>query len=177
MTTTNPYSPPRAAVNDLEDEDVGFSDPKIWSASGRIGRLRYMAYMMMGYLIFAVIGGVTAVASPKLGAPVLASLLFGVGGIAYLVLVVFSAIQRSHDMDWSGWTILLAIIPLVGLIWIFKGGTPGGNRFGAPPSPNTLGVKIAGSLFPAVFVIGILAAIALPAYQQYVARAHAAQGR
>ena len=43
--------------------------------------------------------------------------------------------------------LLLALIPFVGLIWIFKGGTPGSNRFGAPAPANTLGVKILGLLW------------------------------
>ena len=80
-------------------------------------------------------------------------------------------------MNLSGWFSLLALIPLVGLVWVFKGGTPGANRFGAPPPPNTLGVKIIACVFPLIFVIGILAAIALPAYQQYTVKARAAQAR
>jgi hypothetical protein len=78
-------------------------------------------------------------------------------------------------MDWSGWTILLAIIPLVGLIWLFKAGSPGENRFGAPPPPNTTGVKVLGLIFPLIAFIGIVAAIALPAYQTYVKRAQESQ--
>jgi Tfp pilus assembly major pilin PilA len=41
--------------------------------------------------------------------------------------------------------------------------------------PNTRAVKILAWVFPAFFVLGIVAAIALPAYQQYVMRAKAAQ--
>jgi hypothetical protein len=72
--------------------------------------------------------------------------------------------------------ILLMIIPFVAFIWLFKAGTQGANRFGAPPPPNTTGVKILGYSFPVLIVLfGILAAIALPAYQDYVRRAQEAQ--
>jgi Tfp pilus assembly major pilin PilA len=38
-------------------------------------------------------------------------------------------------------------------------------------------VKILAFLFPAIMVIGILAAVALPAYQSYTKRAKASQGQ
>ena len=69
-------------------------------------------------------------------------------------------------MDWSGWTVLLTIIPLVGLIWVFKAGSAGANNYGGPPPPNTTGVKILGLLMPVLFVVGILAAIAIPGVRQ-----------
>ena len=61
------------------------------------------------------------------------------------------------------------------LIWIFKSGTKGRNRFGAPPPPNGMGVLIGAWLLPVITVLGILAAVALPAYQGYTTRAKAAQ--
>src|SRR5690606_18127556 len=101
-----------------------------------------------------------------------------IGGIvmiaAYLVMIVFTVfttIKRSHDMNWNGWTCLLTIIPLVALIWVFKPGTIGRNDYGAPPPPNTAIVKILGLLLPALFLIGVLAAIAIPAYVEYQNRA------
>ena len=175
MTTMNPYSPPRAKVQDSQDGEVDFQEPKVWSARGRIGRLRFLAYTMCAYVAFALVSAIGAFLTPSLSSPIVATALMGIAFLGYLALLLLSAIQRAHDMDWSGWMALIALIPLVGLIWIFKGGTPGENRFGAPPTPNPRGVKIAAMLFPVVFIIGILAAIALPQYQAYVQRAHAAQ--
>ena len=80
-------------------------------------------------------------------------------------------IQRSHDMNLSGWWSIAAFIPLIGLVWIFKGGTPGANRWGAPPPPDGWGVRIFGLIGPIVFVVGVLAAVAIPAYQDYTKRA------
>jgi len=43
-------------------------------------------------------------------------------------------VRRLHDLDKSGWFILLNFIPLVGaiilLVWYCTKGTPGPNRFG-----------------------------------------------
>ncbi|HVY24611.1 MAG TPA: DUF805 domain-containing protein [Steroidobacteraceae bacterium] len=171
MADSNRYSPPQAEVSDITVEAESFQPVKLWSTQGRIGRLRYLAYSIGATFVFAFfVGLLTAI----IGKPVVGVVMI----LAYIPLMLFTlliAIQRSHDMNWSGWTILLAIIPFVGLIWIFKAGTQGRNDYGDPPPPNTLVVKILGALFPIVMLIGILAAIALPAYQSYVKRAQAAQ--
>jgi uncharacterized membrane protein YhaH (DUF805 family) len=167
---SNPYSAPRSEVADVTGAQE-FQPVRMWSAGGRIGRLRYLAYTMGASLAVGfVAGAATALLGPTIGT--------AIALIAYVPLLVFGVfimIQRSHDMDWSGWMILLALIPLVGLIWIFKPGTAQGNRFGAPPPPNTLGVKILACLFPVFVVLGIAAAIAIPAYDDYVQRAQGVQ--
>jgi uncharacterized membrane protein YhaH (DUF805 family) len=175
MSTVNPYAPPQAAVADVLEDDGAVQPVRTWSSKGRVGRLRYLAHFTGAYFLFAFFVGGLRGGMAALGMEVLGNVLLGLGFIVFMVFAVLKGIQRSHDMDWSGWTILLGFIPLVGFIWIFKGGTPGANRFGAPPPPNTLGVKILGFFFPAVMVIGILAAIALPAYSDYQKRAKAAQ--
>jgi uncharacterized membrane protein YhaH (DUF805 family) len=163
--STNPYTAPRAAVSDIEVEQE-YQEIRMWSASGRIGRLRYLAYSTGATLLAGVFAGLATAVDPTIGT--LVSLVAYCGA---LVFSVIAGIKRSHDMDWSGWTFLLALIPIVGLIWVFKSGTPGANSHGAPPPPNTTGVKILGFLLPAAMVIGILAAIAIPAYVDYQKRA------
>ena len=69
---------------------------------------------------------------------------------------------------------------MVGFIWVFKAGTPGANAYGAPPPPNTTVIKIFGLIGPVIgtiAMVGILAAVALPAYQGYVAKAKAMQSQ
>ena len=45
--------------------------------------------------------------------------------------------RRLHDTGRSGWWVLLALVPVVGIIvlivWWCMAGTPGVNRFGADP--------------------------------------------
>ena len=138
----------------------------MWSASGRIGRLRYLAYSTGASLLAGCVAAVLGGALGGFGM-ILALLVY----IAVVVFGIMIAIQRSHDMDWSGWTVLLFLIPLVGLIWVFKPGSEGMNTYGGPPPPNTTGVKILGLLLPILFVVGVLAAIAIPAYAEYTRRA------
>ena len=71
----------------------------------------------------------------------------GAGGPFYLVYIlgVFIpglavAVRRLHDVDKSGWFFLIALIPLIGLIWLlilfFSEGTNGRNNFGENPKNN-----------------------------------------
>jgi len=179
MSAVNPYMPPRADVADIVDENAEFQEPNILSWRGRIGRLRYMAYVSGAYLLFAVFMGIVAAATGVSFGRNGGSAVLWSGILVFVAFTFMAAIQRAHDLDWSGWSVLLMFVPFVGaimaLIWLFKSGTDGANRFGPPPTPNTWGVRILGCLMPALFVIGILAAIALPAYQQYTKRAHAAE--
>ncbi len=159
--SSNPYTPPRAAVSDIAAEQE-FQEVRMWAASGRIGRLRYLAYTTGAYLLAAVIiAFASALLRPgETGAMILLIVIY----VPMVIFGVLAAIQRSHDMDWSGWTVLLQIIPLIGFIWVFNPGTDGENKYGLPPPPNTVGVKILGFVLPAICIAAILAAIALPYY-------------
>lgn len=178
MTGSNPYTPPRAAVADVgHAHDGAFQEMMIWGWRGRLGRLRFLAYGAVAYFVYFVL--IMAISVPlgmaSAGGDLINAVIWLLM-VPYLVFIVLVTIRRSHDMGWSGWMSLLALIPFVGLIWLFKAGTPGANAYGAPPPPNTAGVKVAAfGLFALFFVGGILAAIAIPAYQQYVERGVAAQ--
>ena len=66
-------------------------------------------------------------------------------------------------------------IPIANLVivvmMLFVSGTKGVNRFGPPPPPNKTWHWFAARGLPLIATIGVLAAIALPAYQDYVERA------
>lgn len=175
METANPYAPPQASVRDIGATPAHFQTVDVWSFRGRIGRLRFLAYSMVAYLGMMLVSVLISVVGVAMKTPTLISTVSLLPLIPYFIFVALLTIRRSHDMGWSGWMSLLAIIPIVGLIWIFKGGDAGQNRFGAPPVPNTRWVKIGASILPLTVVVGILAAVTLPAYQQYVMRAKAAQ--
>ena len=176
MASSNRYSPPKSEVSDINSSE-DFQPIKLWSATGRIGRLRYLAYATAATMITLFVGGVAgAILIPVMGSSAL-PLVY----LPYIPLFVFNiltVIKRSHDMNWSGWTTLIAMfIPFAAFIWMFKSGSDGENDYGAPPPPNSTSVKVLGVLFPIVMIaiIGILAAIAIPAYQKYVQRAQQAQ--
>lgn len=178
MSAVNPYTPPLAAVSDVLAPTTEFSTPKVWSASGRIGRVRYLAYLMVGYLAFLVGGGILAMIVGAVTNVYVGIAVFYIALIPYVVFSFICGIQRAHDMGWSGWSVLLLLIPLVAFVWLLNPGNPTANRFGAPPPPNTTGVVVGAWLTLGIpVVVGILAAISLPAYQDYTKRAKAAQER
>jgi uncharacterized membrane protein YhaH (DUF805 family) len=169
MANVNPYQAPAAAVADVGDQT---QPVKVFSVSGRIGRARYFAYGFGFYILFGFVGSLLAVPLGEAGVALMA-----VTGIAAIVLAFMLTIQRCHDFNMSGWLSLLLVVPLVNLIFLFIPGTDGPNRFGGPTPPNSVGVLIAAWFFPALMVIGIIAAIALPAYVDYQKRAGQVQKR
>ncbi|MDR2153782.1 MAG: DUF805 domain-containing protein [Burkholderiaceae bacterium] len=172
----NPYAPPAAAVADITaPKGDAFQPVKIFGVKGRVGRMRYCAYMfaanVISQTISAIIGaavGFGAVAGGVTRAEMSTfSLVIGViVGLPTLIYYILVTIQRGHDLNMSGWTALLTLIPLVVLYWMFAPGKPDANRFGAPPPPNSTGVKVLfwiGIFFVAVAIISIVAAIVIPA--------------
>ncbi|WP_428610045.1 DUF805 domain-containing protein [Sedimenticola sp.] len=173
MEETNPYQTPTAAVESI---DTYTYQPRIFAVSGRIGRLRYLAYgtglMLLSNILITLLSTVT-VSSDALvnGMPILLILI-------YLFLFATSIVytkRRLNDLNHTGLLSVLFIVPvgniLLALYLIFARGTHGPNRYGPEPCPNPAGVKILGLLMPILMVSGILAAIAIPAYQDYVQRA------
>jgi uncharacterized membrane protein YhaH (DUF805 family) len=177
MSTNTPYNPPKSAVADMAHE---FGELKVFSAKGRIGRVRYLGWsmgftMLALVVLFAAMGAAAATAGQGL-----AMAIYFIGLIPMTVISAFFVIQRLHDLDKSGWLFLLMLVPLVGLFFtlyiIFAPGSQGANRYGNPPPPNSTGVLVLAWLVPVMMVvIGILAAMAIPAYQSYVQKAQEAQ--
>ncbi|MES2785557.1 MAG: DUF805 domain-containing protein [Pseudomonadota bacterium] len=173
----NPYSPPTARVLDVDSAATQVQPLRVSTFKGRIGRLRYLAWMCGGYLVLFGLAALGGLLAGMAGAPRLVDAVTGIAGLIFIIFWVFWTIQRSHDMGWSGWTWLWTIIPFVVLVWIFKGGDKGSNRYGAPPPPNSLGVHVLAWLLPFIFFFGVLAAVAIPAYSSYNKRVNSVQAR
>lgn len=160
-----PYAPPRAQIGEPAPE---YGELKVFTIQGRIGRLRYLAWSMS---LMAAALGLLLVASVAFAvSAVLGSILTGVLCLAFLFVSMQICVQRLHDIGWSGWLMLLNLVPIVGNLFslaiLLMPGNEGPNRFGPPQPPNSRAVRILAALWLLVPVIGILAAIALPAYQQ-----------
>ncbi|MZR61670.1 DUF805 domain-containing protein [Alcanivorax sp. DP30] len=186
-----PYQAPSSNVA-VAAEDAVYQ-PKMFSASGRIGRMRYFVYgavmSIAFYAVMAVAVGIIAAVSGGLeqaqqgaGMVVLGFLYFAMI-IAVLVFAVIFMVRRLNDFNASGWLSLLLLVPLANLVMmlllLFKKGTAGGNDYGPAPTENSGRVKavfwVALILWLVVFVGGIIAAVSIPAYQDYMQRADAAQ--
>jgi len=161
----NPYAKPNAAVAEAAE---AYQEVKLFSTSGRIGRVRYIAYGMGIYILFAILGVLLSLAIGQAG--------MIVAWIGIIILGFMLTIQRCHDFNTTGWLSLLVLVPLVNLIFWFIPGTDGENNYGAKTPPNGGGVVFAVvAVLIVIPLIGVLAAIALPAYQDYTKRAKAAQ--
>ena len=170
LASQNQYAPPTAHVADIT-APTEVADLNYFSAQGRIGRLRYLAYATGASVLFNVSLTGIGIAMPN---SVLLTIATLVGVVALIWFSVLCAIKRCHDINISGWWTLTSVIPFIALAWVFWPGDKGPNRYGPPPPPNTLGVRILGLVLPVVCLVGILAAIAIPQYKQYTDRARAA---
>ncbi|MEJ1383648.1 MAG: DUF805 domain-containing protein [Candidatus Sedimenticola sp. (ex Thyasira tokunagai)] len=182
MSSENPYSTPEASV-EVEAEE--YYQPKFFSVSGRIGRLRYLAYVSAMYLLIFTLMVPIMGSSALLGSGQ-AETVTGITGIlvilAYIIITVFTIVcmkRRLNDLNKTGMLALLVFVPLANFLLaiyiIFFRGSEGPNRYGPAPTANSMGVKALGLLLPIIAIVGILAAIAIPAYQGYVEKAQQAQ--
>lgn len=172
------YKAPESNV--LKENQEGFDVTNIFNPKGRTNRLGYLAYSMGAtfaiMLIFGILGGIIwALGGGEEAIPVVILVAY----IPMIVVTFIFAIRRFHDIDWSGWWVVATMIPLLNIVFalilLFKGGTAGSNRFGNPPKPVGALATVFVILFFAVFVLGIVAAIAVPAYQDYLNAAQGAQ--
>lgn len=97
------------------------------------------------WILFIIIGLVVAeIIDTVIGKPIFYTLF----SLAVLIPNIAIGVRRLHDLDRSGWWLLLSFIPLVGaiilIVWFCSKGTDGPNRFGqdrlagmAPPLPRT----------------------------------------
>lgn len=183
-TASNPYATPNNPAEGGLTDDARYA-PKVFAFSGRIGRLRYLAYAFLYNLVFgSLLGILAAVALPALQDESAAALgavamsLLGLGYLAMLVMLIVLGCRRLNDLNQSGWWLLLYLVPVVNFIFLLYmmlwPGSKGVNRFGAKPQKNSVLIILASLLLP-VMVGGVLAAVAIPAYQDYVVRAQQAQ--
>jgi uncharacterized membrane protein YhaH (DUF805 family) len=170
---SNPYQSPTAPVADQGPEQ--FSEVRLLSPAGRLGRVRYIGYSVGLTLVFYLVVALGMGISAAMGADLLGGVITIAAIIGMLVVMVILTIQRSHDFNMSGWLTLLVLVPLVNFLFWIVPGTKGSNRFGNPPPPNSTGAVLLALILPLIFVVGILAAIAIPAYQSYAERARMAQ--
>lgn len=174
MESRNPYAAPQANVARADDVEE-YGEIRVLSPRGRIGRVRYIGYSMGLSLVVLLVAGMAAGVASFASAD--AAVLVGLFGYVALIAVQFLlSIQRSHDLNVTGWLSLISLIPLGVLVFWFVPGTRGENDYGKPPPPNTTGAIVLACLLPFVVVGGIMAAIAIPAYQDYTIRAQVSEG-
>lgn len=107
---------------------------------GRARRKEYWMYFLFNAIIVAILSLIdqfTGTYDPDLGS----GLLSRVYSIAVLIPGVAVAARRLHDVGKSGWMLLIAFIPILGLIWLLvlfvTDSDQGSNKYG--PNPKGIG--------------------------------------
>lgn|SRR5688572_21550222 len=116
------------------------------SFEGRINRAKFWIGSLVLWVLWIVVNGVL---STMFGMQFAEGEIFpAMGPVAWLVWVIIAIAltyatlavwaKRWHDRDKSGWWSLIALVPIVGAIWILVElgclpGTEGPNRFGPDP--------------------------------------------
>lgn len=107
------------------------------SFDGRINRAKFWA----GVVMMVIINIIANLLDMMLGLDVAdsgAGIISIVAGLASLYIALAIYAKRWHDRDKSGWWSLIALVPVIGGIWILVElgileGTRGANRFGPDP--------------------------------------------
>ncbi len=180
MAGNNPYAAPKASLAMPDGGGVDTSSP--FSSKGRFARSTYLAYsfgtMFIVMLLAAALGATGLLSGNTAGMGPGATVAMALGYLVVLYVSTIFGIRRLHDLNWSGWWIVVMYIPIVGIVlavpMLFFRGTAGVNSYGPPRPPRTLHVVLAW-LMGLIPIAGIVAAIAIPAYVDYTKRAKAAQ--
>ncbi|WP_240453817.1 DUF805 domain-containing protein [Chachezhania antarctica] len=104
------------------------------------GRSRRSAFWWTILFVMIVSGILTTIDTAVLGYSMDAGFLplSNLFGLVMLIPMLALYIRRLHDIDRTGWWLLIGLIPLIGFIVLIvfwaKPGTAGENRFGRDPS-------------------------------------------
>ena len=96
---------------------------------GRSGRAEFWWYFLAALIIGIVFNILIAVSN-------IFFVLYVIYGLAVLIPGLAVGVRRLHDTDKTGWWLLIALIPIVGIIvlivfWATEG-APGPNQYGLP---------------------------------------------
>jgi uncharacterized membrane protein YhaH (DUF805 family) len=98
----------------------------------------FVLFNMIFAIVATIIDNVVGTASPELGYGV----FYGLYVLAVFIPGLAVAVRRLHDVGKSGWMILIALIPLIGAIWLLvlmvTDSNPGENQYGQNPKEVTV---------------------------------------
>ncbi len=103
------------------------------------GRARRKEYWMFGLfqLIFVILAMILDNVLGTTFPPLPYGLIYVLYALATLIPGLALIVRRLHDLNKSGWMILIGLIPFVGGIWLFVlmclEGTKGENQYGLDP--------------------------------------------
>lgn len=168
MSNYNPYQTPESGLALETAADLEYDTTPVYSPSGRMGRVSYIAWSSLAYIVFilAMFLGLMIFGQEDSGPDAFWG-VYGVLLIPFAVIFTIFGIRRLHDMDRSGWQYIMVIIPLVNiyitLVMLLQAGTPGENSFGGPrqTQPWEKIVAIVGLIF---FILVVLTPVLIPMF-------------
>lgn len=108
--------------------------------SGRARRKEYWMFFLFNMIfafLAAIIDNVAGTASPELGY----GIFYGIYALAVFIPGLAVGVRRLHDVGKSGWMLLIALIPLIGAIWLLvlmvTDSQQGSNKWGENPKEIT----------------------------------------
>ncbi len=110
-----------AAIKTCISKYVGFD--------GRASRSEFWYWYLFTVVVSIILSILASVAS-------IFGILSGLASLALLLPGLSVSVRRLHDVDKSGWWLLIAFVPIAGLVllyWWCIRGTVGDNQFGADP--------------------------------------------
>ncbi|MEO3433885.1 DUF805 domain-containing protein [Inquilinus sp. CAU 1745] len=100
---------------------------------GRSSRSEYWYWVLFILLVQLVLGVIESAVLPITSR----GILVGIFGLIVLLPNIAVSVRRLHDIDKSGWWLLIGLIPILGVIVLIVffclKGTDGDNRFGPDP--------------------------------------------
>ena len=108
------------------------------SAQGRVNRKQWWLKLILPVFVISIILAFVDMSTGHFDPQNGIGLFSSIFALLILIPAILVYVKRFHDRDKSGWWILIALIPIIGAIWMlielgFLAGTPGPNRFGLPP--------------------------------------------
>ena len=107
---------------------------------GRSRRKEYWYFVLFSLIVSLVLSAVDALLG-TLSSSTNVGLLGGIYGLAIIIPSIAVSVRRLHDIDRTGWWVLISLVPVIGtivlLVFAASDGTPGENRFG--PNPKASG--------------------------------------
>ena len=101
---------------------------------GRAHRTEFWMFALVNVIVSLVLGVVDGIIGTRTGG---LGLLGGLYSLAVLVPSLAVGVRRLHDIGRSGWWLLIALIPLVGIIvlivWYATEGDRAPNAYGPNP--------------------------------------------